>query len=90
MIDAEHTMAIERYYDCVIPGPVRIREVCAEITESIGLDACVVDVNDIFYPWVIDGSLDKERFPEVAAALTDNPLGQGDECTPMGLLRRLE
>jgi len=89
MIDAEHTMAIERYYDCVIPGPVRIPETCAEITQATGLDACVVDVNDIFYPWVIGGSLSKERFPEVAAALTDNPLGQGGECTPMGLLRRL-
>jgi F420-0:gamma-glutamyl ligase-like protein len=89
MIDAEHTMAIEQYYDCVIPGPVRIAETCAEITRATGLDACVVDVNDIFYPWVIGGSLPPERFPEVAAALTDNPLGQGAECTPMGLLRRL-
>ncbi len=89
MIDAEHTMAIEQYYDCVIPGPVRIAEVCGEITEATGLDACVVDVNDIFYPWVIGGSLAAERFPEVASALTDNPLGQGAECTPMGLLRRL-
>jgi len=89
MIDAEHTMAIERYYDCVVPGPVRIREVCCTIKAATGLDACVVDVNDIQYPWVIDGSLDKELFPPVAAALTDNPLGQGDECTPMGLLRGL-
>ena len=49
-----------------------------------------MDVNDIFYPWVIDGSIARERFPEVAAALMDNPLGQDDECTPMDLLRRLE
>lgn len=90
MIDAEHTMAIEQFYDCVIPGPVRIAEACGGITQATGLDACVVDVNDIFYPWVIGGSLAKERFPDVAAALTDNPLGQGDECTPMGLLRALE
>ena len=90
MIDAEHTMAIEQFYDCVIPGPVRIPQACGEITQATGLVACVVDVNDIFYPWVIGGSLSRERFPEVAAALTDNPLGQGGECTPMGLLRRLE
>ncbi len=90
MIDAEHTMGIEQYYECVIPGPVRIPETCRAIKGSTGLDACVVDVNDIFPPWIIGGSFDASRFPEVASALTDNPLGQGNECTPMGLLRRLE
>jgi F420-0:gamma-glutamyl ligase-like protein len=89
MIDAEHTMAIERYFECVVPGPLRIRETCAAIKEATGLDACVVDVNDIQYPWVIDASFERARFDEVAAALTDNPLGQGSECTPMGLIRRL-
>jgi hypothetical protein len=49
-----------------------------------------VDANDIFYPWVIYGSRAKERVAEVAAALTDNPMSQVDECTPMGLLRRLK
>lgn len=90
MIDAERTMAIERYYECVVPGPVKIRETCSAIKEATGLDTCVVDVNDIQYPWVIDASFEKERFAEVAAALTDNPLGQGNECTPMGLIRRLD
>ena len=90
MIDAEHTMAIERFYECVVPGPVRVRETCTAIKEATGLDTCVVDVNDIQYPWVIDASFGKERFAEVAAALTDNPLGQGNECTPMGLIRRLD
>lgn len=90
MIDAEHTMAIEQYYDCVIPGPVRIPETCRAIKDAACLEACVVDINDIFPPWIIGGSMDKAGFPEIAAALSDNPLGQGDECTPMGLLRRLD
>ncbi|OGK12178.1 MAG: hypothetical protein A2Y63_01310, partial [Candidatus Riflebacteria bacterium RBG_13_59_9] len=89
MIDAEHTMAIERYYDCVVPGPVHIRETCSSLQRATGLDACVVDVNDIFHPWIINASFGSERFPEIAATLTDNPLGQGNECTPMGLLRCL-
>jgi hypothetical protein len=88
MIDAEHTMGIAEFYECVIPGPVRIPESCRAIKDATGLDTCIVDVNDIFPPWVIGGSFDKSRFPEIADALTDNPLGQGDECTPMGLLRR--
>jgi len=89
MIDAEHTMALERYYECVVPGPVGIRETCSAIKEATGLDTCVVDVNDIQYPWVIGASFGKERFAEVASTLTDNPLGQGDECTPLGIIRRL-
>lgn len=89
MIDAEHTMGIKEFYECVIPGPVHIPETCRAIKDTTGLDTCVVDVNDIFPPWVIGGNFDKARFPEVASALTDNPLGQGDECTPMGLIRRI-
>jgi len=89
MIDAEHTMGIKEFYECVIPGPVRIPEACRTIKEATGLDTCVVDVNDIFPPWIIAGNFDRSRFPEIASALADNPLGQGDECTPMGLMRRI-
>jgi len=88
MIDAEHTMGIKKYWDYVIPGPVRIPETCRAIKEVTGLDACVVDVNDIQEPWVIGASFGDELARIVARALKDNPLGQGDECTPMGLLRR--
>ena len=91
MIDAEHTMGIKEYWDYVVPGPVRIPETCRAIKEATGLEACVVDVNDIQEPWVIGGSFEGELVRTVvSSALTDNPLGQGDECTPLGLLRRLE
>ena len=90
MIDAEHTMGIKKYWDYVIPGPVQIPETCRAIKEATGLEACVVDVNDIQEPWVIGASFGEEISRIVASALRDNPLGQGDECTPMGLLRRVE
>lgn len=89
MIDAEHTMGIKKYWDYVIPGPVKVPETCRAIKEATGLEACVVDVNDIQEPWVIGGSFEGELVNAVASALRDNPLGQGDECTPLGLLRRL-
>jgi hypothetical protein len=49
----------------------------------------IVDVNDIGGSWVLGASNGIER-NWVEAALKDNPLGQGTECTPMGLLRRTQ
>jgi len=90
-IDAEHTMGIKEYYDYVIPGPVRCDEICASIKAETGCDACVVDVNDIQVPEILGSSFSGNRELEemVVKALADNPLGQGAQCTPMGILRKV-
>ncbi len=90
-IDAEHTMGIKDYYDYVIPGPLNCDEVCKEIKEATGYECCVVDVNDIQVPEIMGASFsdNADLKATVLKALADNPLGQGAECTPMGILRRL-
>lgn len=89
MMDAEHTMGVKEYYECVIPGPATPHKVCNEVKQATGLDCAIVDVNDIFPPWCIASTLDRVRAKLLEATLTDNPLGQGAELTPLGTWREI-
>lgn len=89
MMDAEHTMGIGEFFECVIPGPADPQGTCRRLKEQTGMDVAIVDVNDIFPPWCIATTVDKARRRLLEDTLTDNPLGQGSEQTPLGLWRAL-
>ncbi len=84
-IDAATTSPLQP--DCVILGPKDPDGVATALYRLCGLPTAIVDVNDVGGSWVLGASRGVRR-PLVEAALKDNPLGQGAECTPMGLLRR--
>ncbi len=86
MIDAATTSPLQP--DCVIMGPKDPDRVATSIFGATGIPAAIVDVNDVGGSWVI-GKSEGVDAKLVEACLKDNPLGQGTECTPMGLLRRL-
>ena len=57
-----------------------------QIKERIGYDVCIVDINDL--EGQILGASDKRIDKELyARILKDNPLGQDDQQTPMGVIR---
>jgi hypothetical protein len=87
MMDAEHTMGVQEFYECVIPGPATPQKVCRQLKEQTGMDIAIVDVNDIFPPWCIASTLSGDQARLLENTLTDNPLGQGDELTPLGVWR---
>ena len=87
MMDAEHTMGLGDFYECVIPGPHDPRGTCRRLKQSTGMDVAIVDVNDIFPPWCIASTVDREKERLLERTLTDNPLGQSDEQTPLGIWR---
>jgi hypothetical protein len=89
MMDAEHTMGVSEYFECVIPGPAQPARVCREVKAATGMDVAIVDVNDIYPPWCIASTLPRDRAALLENTLTDNPLGQGDELTPLGVWRAL-
>lgn len=84
-IDAAGTSPLQT--DCVILGPRDPAGAARHIHRATGLPCAIVDVNDIGGSWVL-GASDGVDKALVEAALRDNPLGQGEELTPMGLLRR--
>ncbi|MGV3720055.1 MAG: hypothetical protein ACO1SX_04015, partial [Actinomycetota bacterium] len=84
-IDAPGTAGIERFRDCVIKAPKDPDRVAQSLADALGCKAAVVDVNDIDSAVLgISQGVDRE---EVRLALKDNPLGQGAEQTPLGILR---
>jgi len=85
-IDAAGTSPMQP--DCVVLGPKEPERVTAAIRGATGCEAAIVDVNDIGGSWALacTGGADRRL---VEACLKDNPLGQGDEQTPIGILRRI-
>lgn len=88
MMDAEHTMGVAEFYECVIPGPDDPEGSCYTLKSSTQMDVAVVDVNDIYPPWCIASTLVDDEARLLERCLTDNPLGQGGELTPLGIWRR--
>jgi hypothetical protein len=88
MMDAEHTMGVKEFYECVIPGPDDPAGSCYLMKSATQMDVAIVDVNDVFPPWCIASTLLDGDARLLERCLTDNPLGQGDECTPLGIWRR--
>jgi hypothetical protein len=89
MMDAEHTMGVPEFYECVIPGPDDPEGTCYSLKAATQMDIAIVDVNDIFPPWCIASTLSSDDARLLERCLTDNPLGQGGEMTPLGIWRKI-
>ena len=89
MIDAAGTAGIDAFKGSVIKGPRDPDQVAQRIADRLQIGAAVVDVNDIGGSWAVGAARGVDR-ALVEAALKDNPLGQGAEQTPCGILRRAD
>ena len=74
---------------CVTLGPENPEKVSKEISQAIGYDVAIIDANDLNIE-ILGFSGKKKQVKLLEEALRDNPLGQGRECTPMGILRKVE
>jgi hypothetical protein len=89
MMDAEHTMGVEAFYDCVIPAPADPVGTCRALKAAIGHDVAICDINDVAPAWCVASTLPRERVRLLERSFDDNPLGQLDQQTPIGLWREL-
>jgi hypothetical protein len=91
MMDAEHTMGVAEFYECCIPAPADPPGTVRAVKEALGgdVDVAIADINDIAPAWVVASTLPKEREWLLARSFDDNPLGQTDEKTPLGIWREL-
>lgn len=85
-IDGPCHNTIPPYNHYVVLGPLEPDKVAKQIKDRIGYDVCIVDINDL--EGQILGASDKRIDKELyARILKDNPLGQDDQQTPMGVIR---
>ena len=81
---------IPPYDQCVTLGPVRVRETARAVFEKCGLPCAVVDVNDLsrvtgeFQILAKSEGVDEDI---ARVALLRNPQGNGDQQTPLVLVR---
>ena len=88
-IDGPTDGTIPPYDKAVVLGPDRPREVARHVKDLVGgiADVAVVDINDLGGN-ILGSTLDKAGERRLVTILKDNPLGQGHESTPLGVVRR--
>lgn len=89
-IDGPTSGTIPPYNKAVVLGPDRPREVAAHLKALLGSvpEVAVVDINDLGGN-ILGSTLDKSGEKRLVAILKDNPLGQGHQSTPLGIVREL-
>ncbi|NMD12812.1 MAG: hypothetical protein GYA77_04615 [Candidatus Cloacimonetes bacterium] len=89
LIDAAETSPVEPYTHTVIKGPLDPGGTAQKLSDETGYPIAVMDINDIGGSWMIGASQGvSKHFLE--RVMKDNPQGQGDELTPLCIVRRLD
>jgi tetratricopeptide (TPR) repeat protein len=78
--------AVPPYDYYVILGPLNSNDTSLLIKEKIGLNSAVIDANDLGIAWAV-GLSDKSQKKLIEKILSDNPAGNGDQKTPIVILR---
>jgi len=87
MMDAEHTMGVKAFYECCIPAPADPAGTVRALKAATGYDVAICDINDVMPAWCVASTLSPERSRLLERSFDDNPLGQRDEQTPIGIWR---
>jgi len=87
-IDGPTSGTIPPYNKAVVLGPERPREVAQRVKALLGgvPEVAVVDINDLGGN-ILGSTLDRAQEKRLVAILKDNPLGQGHQSTPLGIVR---
>lgn len=88
-IDGPTPYVIAPYTDYIILGPDQPQEVAERAKRHLGNDVVIVDVNDLGGN-VLGNSSKLFSNDLIAEILKDNPLGQSNEQTPLGIIRKKE
>ncbi|MSU54518.1 MAG: F420-0--gamma-glutamyl ligase [Candidatus Staskawiczbacteria bacterium] len=87
-IDGAVPYAIPPYNTYVSKGPVKANEISQAIAKKLGVEVAIVDANDIGVNILgASNGIDKKL---IARMIIDNPLGQSDEQTPIGIIREMK
>jgi len=86
-IDGPTPYTLPPYNKYVVLGPDKPDEVAKSVSQRLGIDVAVVDINDLKGKilGVSRPDMDKGKLVKI---LRDNPLGQSGQQTPMGIIRK--
>jgi F420-0:gamma-glutamyl ligase len=89
-IDGPTSGTIPPYNSHVVLAPDRPAQVARQLRDVIGkkIDVLIVDMNDLGGN-VLGSTMDRADTRSMEQLLLDNPLGQGHQSTPMGIIRRV-
>jgi hypothetical protein len=89
-IDGPTSGTIPPYNKAVVLGPTDPTGVAARVKSQLGgvAEVAVVDINDIGGN-ILGSTLDKTGEQRLVRILRDNPLGQGHQSTPLGVIREV-
>ena len=87
-IDGPVPYAIPPYNEYASKGPENPQKIVKKIQEKFKIQVAIIDANDLGIR--ILGASKHLSKKILSKALADNPLGQCDESTPMGILRRIK
>ncbi len=86
-IDGPCDCTLPPYNECVSLAPLDPDEVAKKVSDAIGCEVIITDINDL--GGNILGSSEKDADRELyVKILKDNPLGQSSQQTPMGIIRK--
>ena len=86
-IDGPTEGTIPPYDHYVVLTPADPMGTAKRLAQALGHPVAIVDINDLGAN-ILGFSEKSPSMDFLARALGDNPLGQGEECTPMGILRK--
>ncbi len=89
-IDGPTEGTVEPYDRSVVLGPENPQKVAEEMKQLLpaGVDVLVVDINDIGGN-ILGNTLNPPQNEKWVRILKDNPLGQGRQKTPVGIIRKV-
>lgn len=90
MIDGPTPYTLPPYNQYVVLGPEDTQEIVNQVEEELGIGCAIVDINDIGREVIALSRNAKMPVQLINAILRDNPLGQGSQQTPMGLIKALQ
>lgn len=79
--------SFDLYRDLALINPDHPDELCNEIEQALHLPVVLMDANDIEQNQLGKSKGMPLSDPQIQDALADNPFGQGDELTPLILIR---
>ena len=86
-IDGPTEGTIPPYDHYVVLTPADPTGTAKKLASALGHPVAIVDINDLGAN-ILGFSHSQPSIELIAAILGDNPLGQSDECTPMGIIRK--